>query len=110
MNWTKLTKDILQNYPDYSTEWIKCIYWKYDDMDDFELKFEVDYPDDDIKVMIVTNKELPDVINAAKKLAHLHIDNEVSLYGYKFDDPGSYDLIVLDCVMQLYFFNNIVYG
>ena len=106
--------EMLQNYPECSTEWIRCTHWGYrDGIDNIDMRFEVDFSykeGGEIEELSVTRKDLGDVLGAMRHLAHKHIDNEVSLYGYDPTDICTYDLYVIDTVMQLYFFNDIIYG
>lgn len=103
--------EILQNYPDYNSEWIRCKKWGYNDgIENLNMEFVVEYPDNSIAVETVKHSDLPSVVFSMRELAHKVIDGKLGFYGYEFNDLGTYDAIVLDAVMQLYFFGEVVYG
>jgi len=106
MNWTKVAKEILKNYPEYSSEWIQCIKWEYDIP---RYTFSVENPDTGKHEERIID-DMEKVGESAKRVADLHKNNKLHFFGYQYDDLGSYDAEIVDAIIQYYFYEDLIYG
>ena len=119
MDYKKLCMEVIQNYPEYSSEWIQCTKWG-----DYEscMRFRIDDPDytedntaDAWFSCTIGNDEecthsFDDMAEALKKMCHIHIDTPYRFCNWNPHNEGTYDAEVLDALMQMTFLNDVVYG
>lgn len=99
-----LLRDVMQNYPEYSSPSLHCIHWKYKDMEflfrdtDDGKEYRVDLPM--LKVglgkllVLLQNNELPGI--------SINLSN--------FTDTGEWDCDCLDALVQCSIFGKVIYG
>jgi len=103
-----LAREIMNNYPEASSEWIRCYSWKYTDE---TFKFHVNYPDDDEDVsrdvtitVLQVAQTIPLFLNMWKFKKWGMYDMEPSM------DPSDWDAIYNDVCLQVLFFGDMIYG
>ena len=115
----KLAIDIMQSYPEYSSEWIRCSAYDYgmDEARENQIKpaqytFKVEGPDSEGK--FVTRVISPeDVAQAIPQLWMMVTAGTIHLCGLTdetFWDAGSWDSEASDALLQVYFYGETVYG
>ena len=102
----KLANDIMENYPEYSSSYLQCVSWKYK-----EGKFKF-INDEDGKTYTVTTEQ---VEKALPKFIQGVFENKWKFCGLSADnilefDAGDWDADIIDGVVQLVIFNDIIYG
>ena len=110
----QIAREVIQNYPEYSSEHIKCKSWgNYKDC----MEFLVEDNNGEGIYTLMTIGENPgcdygfeDVGKALKKLIHNHIDKPYAFYKWDPFDPGTYDAEVVDTMMQTLFYGDVIYG
>jgi hypothetical protein len=101
-----LAQDIMENYPEYSSPSLQCISWKYKDG---IYKFIDEETEKTYTVTIgQIEKTLPKFIQGVMegrwKFYGLNADNILEF------DAGSWDADIVDGVVQLAIFGDIIYG
>lgn len=106
---------LLQNYPEYSSDWIRCVKWsEYNvpDCESYTLYFKAldGIHDDDNYYPRQASTE--DVVPAIIKMFMMVQAGKLRLSwgGPDFWDDGNWDAIALDCLMQIHFYGEVVYG
>ena len=102
----QLAKDIMDCYPEYSSPSLQCVSWKYKDE---KFKF-VDVEED--KEYTVT---IDDVVKAIPVFIIGVMTGKWKFYGLSSDnilelDAGNWDADVVDAVVQLVIFKDVIYG
>jgi hypothetical protein len=102
----ELANSIMQNYPEYSSPSIQCTSWKYKDG---KYKF-IDIEED--KTYDVT---IDDVVKALPKFIDGVLKNKWKFFGMDGTrvlqlDGGDYDADMVDAIVQLVIFGDVLYG
>lgn len=119
----KLMVDVLQNLPDYAQyKWITCPDWDYgmDEKLERQLKpavytFNVSDPDGDCEEFSEHKVSPSDFAMVVPEL-WMAVMGKIVFPGGKdwttcdFWDPCNWDADVLDCLLQYYFYGDLVYG
>jgi hypothetical protein len=116
---TKLAIDIMQSYPEYSSDWIRCCAYDYgmDEKMEKQLKpaqytFKVEDPDSEGK--FITRVVSPEEVAAAIPQLWMMVTAEkiflCGLSDTNFWDPCSWDSEASDALLQLYFYGETVFG
>ena len=106
MNWKEIVKEMLQNYPEYSTEYLRCIKYDYDNN---HYEFKILNPADQ-HTYITRKLDIDIAAFAANWFAHQHVDGNLNYIGYEYNDVGTYDADVVDAIVQKALLGDIVYG
>ena len=112
---SKLADGVIQNYPEYNSEWIRCINWGREADGSYYkvMKFNVLNPDtNEYEVKTLKVEELtPAVFSTWIQYEAGMVD---PFYGCgkveDFWDGAYWDALALDCLMQVHFFGEVVYG
>ena len=113
VDYKKIAQEVMQNYPEYSSEWLRCSSWKYDEgAEDCKgvykfIAFDGKTDGDNIKEVTVTAES---VVKSVEWFAVQHVTNKLSYYGFVFNDECTYDAYVLDAIVQHSLWGEIVYG
>jgi hypothetical protein len=117
----ELATELMDNYPEYSSEWIQCKSWDYG-MDPAMEKhirpgsftFAVADPDEgDCEVYetrVVTQADVATALPAFWMAVTAGLLNPGGIGSRNFWDPSDWDSDALDCLMQYYFYGDVVYG
>lgn len=99
-----LAKEVLQNYPTYSTEWAVCIFYDYD-LHTYQFRVE-----DHGTITITAERfaeSIPFFLNTWKF-------KKWGMYGSSPDtcvnEAGEWDQVILDAAIQFYCFQDLVFG
>lgn len=116
----KLAIDLMQNYPDYSSEWIRCVKFDYgmDEAHENQIKpaqytFKVSDKETDcdkFETRVISPEE---VATAIPQLWMMVTAGTIHLCGVTdetFWDAGSWDSEATDALLQVYFYGETVYG
>lgn len=101
-----LAKDIMDCYPEYSSPTLQCVSWKYKDG---KFKF-VDVEEDKEYTVTIddVSKAIPifiiGVMEGKWKFCGLSPDNILEL------DAGNWDADIVDAVVQIAIFKDVIYG
>ena len=98
----QVAQEILQNYPEYSTESLTCTSYDY-------VNGIYSFIDgEENKTYTVT---VEDVAQTIKILMSKMLDGKRFFQDYwDYNDLGSYDLEVVDMILQFTIFGSVVYG
>lgn len=118
MNYKEICLDIIENYPEYSSEYLQCVHYG-----DYKTKMEFiienpmcasSHDEQFLKFSIgddpTCSHTFDDMANALSKMCHIHIDTPYGFYNWNPYDAGTYDAEILDAVMQMTFLNDVIYG
>lgn len=110
----ELAFDLLQSYPEVSSEWIKCVNWagyNVPDCTDYSLDFKCLDGTNDDGIYYPRTVNTKDMVTAVLAM-HDRVKNEkwrvVSLD--RFWDADEWDAIAIDCLMQIHFYGDVIYG
>lgn len=113
----KLAIDIMQSYPEYSSEWISCIKYDYgmDEAGENQIKpaqytFRVLDPNEKYETRVISPE---DVAQAIPQLWMMVTAGTIHLCGLtdeNFWDAGSWDSEATDALLQVYFYGETIYG
>jgi|GEM_PF-5626658 len=96
-----MAKDIMENYPEYSSSYLLCDKWDYDNG---IFRF---YDTEEDKRYTVT---LSDVAAALPKFERLVLEGRLKFYELELGDVGSYDAFVTDAIVQIAIFGEVIYS
>jgi len=105
MDTISLATEVLQNYPEYSSHWIRCVGYDYENG---SYDFRHENREGVIVDATVTAKEFAKTV---EKFIEMVETDQIFLYGnYDYEDPCSWDSEVLDTCMQIHLFNEVIFG
>lgn len=116
----ELTTAIMQSYPECSSDWIRCCKFDYgmDEAMENQIKpasytFKVSDPETDCEkfnTKTVSPEDVATIVPTFKKMLDEKKIHICGLTSNNFWDPCSWDSDATDCLMQLFFYKEIVYG
>ena len=113
----KLAIEIMQNYPEYSSEWIRCINYDYgmDEARENQIKpaqytFRVLDPDEKPETRVISPEEVAQAIPQLWMMVTAETIHLCGLTDETFWDAGSWDSEATDALLQVYFYGETVYG
>ena len=107
--------EVLQNYPEASSEWIRCTHYaEYNipDCKSYTLKFRTLDGIHDDENFQSREANTDDVAQAVVTMFMLVVAGElhVGLDAGSFWEADEWDAIAIDCLMQIHFYGEVVYG
>jgi len=110
-----LAREVIQNYPEYSSEWIRCTNWGKQAEGTYYQKMTFKVSDQETDCERFDEKVI-DVDTLAPAVFALWLQNEAGtmrvMYnkGDDFWDGGNWDANSTDLLLQVYFYGEVVYG
>lgn len=117
MDYEAICRSVIQNYPEYSSWHLRCSgYGDYKTKMTFLIE-PLDGNGDEFAFAKYTvgdaedcDKSFVDMANALKAMCHGWIDGKYQFYGWDFKDECTYDMTVVDALMQITLIGEVVYG
>lgn len=101
-------KELMENYPEYSSDSMKCVRWKYNEMIfDF-----VEYDGARVRLHTVTEDKLVkglDILLDKMQNRKYFNNGPIDMQNY-LDDLGCWDANDVDALVQCAVFGDIIYG